>query len=347
MTTRSTLLARSRLTAEHQSLDLSAQRLVSTQPLRPDVEVPLVVQPRLDEMDLAEWISGNGAAVEADLYRHGGLLFRGFPFHGQPDFERFVDRVCPSTLAYMEGATPRTQLTHGVYTSTEYPADRTIALHNELTYVQTWPGRIIFFCLVPAAEGGETPIADMRKVLKRLPPGLVEPFAAKGWMLVRNFGPALSMTWQKAFRTDSREELEQYCADADITLEWLGGDRLRTRQVRPALARHPVTRELVWFNHAAFWHASSLDDETRAGLLDHFGWDGLPYHTFYGDGQPIEDEVIDAIRRAYLNETITFPWQAGDLLLLDNMLVAHGRRPFSGARRILVAMSHPCSDRGL
>jgi alpha-ketoglutarate-dependent taurine dioxygenase len=348
MTTLSALLARGKTAAAPQPLDaLSSAGLASSQTLQPDRPLPLVIQPRIDGVDLPEWIVQNREVVEAALRQHGGLLFRGFPMEGQSDFERFVARVCPNTMTYMEGATPRTQLTKAVYTSTEYPAERTIALHNELTYVRTWPGRIVFFCVVAAADGGETPIADVRRVLGRLRPETVAPFAELGWMLVRNFGPALSMTWQNAFRTESRDELERYCVDAGIAVEWLGGDRLRTRQVRPALARHLVTGELAWFNHVAFWHASSLDPATQSALVAHFGWDGLPYNTFYGDGSPISEDTVEEIRQAYREETIAFPWQPSDLLLLDNMLAAHGRRPFSGARRILVAMSDPCSDRGL
>jgi hypothetical protein len=69
-----------------------------------------------------------------------------------------------------------------------------------------------------------------------------------------------------------------------------------------------------------------------------FGEENLAYNTYYGDGTPIDDSIIAEIREAYRQETILFPWQHGDLLMLDNMLVAHGRSPFVGPRKILVAM---------
>jgi alpha-ketoglutarate-dependent taurine dioxygenase len=41
----------------------------------------------------------------------------------------------------------------------------------------------------------------------------------------------------------------------------------------------------------------------------------------------------------YREAAVCFAWQKGDLLMVDNMLVAHGRAPFTGPRRILVAMA--------
>ena len=166
-------------------------------------------------------------------------------------------------------------------------------------------------------------------------------------MLVRNFGEGMSLPWQTSFHTDDRREVERYCESADIEYEWKPGGGLRTRQVRPALARHPRTREAVWFNHVAFWHVSSLEPHVREGMEAAFSREDLPYNTYYGDGAEIEDSVVEEIREAYARETVEFPWAAGDVLMLDNMLVAHGRNPFAGERRVLAAMGEPCGDRGL
>jgi alpha-ketoglutarate-dependent taurine dioxygenase len=138
--------------------------------------------------------------------------------------------------------------------------------------------------------------------------------------------------------------LESYCRESRIECEWKGADRLRTRQVRPAVRVHPRTGEPVWFNHLAFWHVSSLEPRLREVFLGEFGQEELPYNTYYGDGTPVEDSAIEEVRNAYREETVAFPWQKGDLLMLDNMLVAHGRHPFSGARKILTAMGEPYSD---
>ena len=110
--------------------------------------------------------------------------------------------------------------------------------------------------------------------------------------------------------------------------------------------RHPVTGESVWFNHIAFWHVSSLEPQLREAMMALFGEENLAYNTYYGDGTRIEDSIIAEINEAYRQETIAFPWQHGDIMMLDNMLVAHGRSPFVGPRKVLVAMgeAHTRSD---
>ncbi len=325
-----------------QSIHLSAEALV-----RVDADhggtLPVVVEPNVSGVDLSDWASHNLEFIERNLLLRGGLLFRGFGLRESGDFDRFLTAIKLPRMHYMEGATPRTELKEKVYTSTEYPADQTIALHNELNYVVTWPMKIFFFCVLAAESGGETPIADVRKVYARLDPRIREGFSRKGWMLVRNFGEHMSLPWQTAFRLKEKAELEEYFRRARIECQW-NGERLRTRQVRPAMRPHPRTGDWVWFNHVAFWHVSSLDPTVRQMFLTEFDQEDLPYNTYYGDGSDIEDAVVEEVREAYRQETIAFPWQEGDLIMLDNMLVAHGRYPFTGERKILAAMGEPCHD---
>ncbi len=304
-------------------------------------KLPLVIEPRLKSVELPAWITANREWMLGELAVHGGILFRGFDITGQAEFERFLAPFASELVHYREGATPRTELGNHVYTSTEFPADQAIALHNELSYVNTWPMKIWFFCLRPPEEGGATPIADMRRVLQRIPAEIRERFEDLGWMLVRNLGYGFGPGWQSAYRVETREEAEEYFRGAEIEFEWKEGDRLKTRQVRPAVAVHPRTGEAVWFNHVAFWHASSLEPGLRRMFTQELGEDGLPYSTYYGDGSSINDEVAGELRHAYEEEIVAFPWQQGDVLMLDNMLVAHGRQPFKGPRRILTAMGEP------
>lgn len=167
-----------------------------------------------------------------------------------------------------------------------------------------------------------------------------ERFAEKGWMYVRNYGDGFGLDWQTAFQTDDRAAVEEHCRRNRIAVEWRDGGRLRTRAVLPATIEHPRTGEVVWFNHATFFHVSTLEAALRDGLLAGFEDDsGLPTNTYYGDGSPIEPETLAALREAYRRETVNFPWQRGDILMLDNILAAHGRAPYEGERRILVGMT--------
>jgi alpha-ketoglutarate-dependent taurine dioxygenase len=160
-------------------------------------------------------------------------------------------------------------------------------------------------------------------------------------MYVRNFNDGFGLSWQAVFQTEDKAKVEEYCREFEIQVEWKEGNRLRTRQIRPAVAKHPMTGDEVWFNHAVFFHISTLEAHMRNVLLAQFGDADLPNNTYYGDGSEIESQIMDELRDAYLQELVSFSWQSGDLLMIDNMLTAHSRAPYTGERRILVAMSAP------
>jgi alpha-ketoglutarate-dependent taurine dioxygenase len=277
--------------------------------------------------------------MERELTVAGALLLRGFAVASVSAFERLVTAVTPGLLTYEFGSTPRSQIDGRVYSSTEYPAHQWIPQHNEQSYTREWPLKVWFHCVVAASEGGATPISDSRCVYRRLSPALRARFESKGVMYVRNFGNGLDLPWQEVFRTESKQEVEAFCRRAQISCEWKDDGELRTRQVCQASARHPRTEERVWFNQAHLFHVSNLEPSIQEGLLSFLGEDELPRNAFYGDGASIEADALAEIRAAYDAETISFDWQSGDVLLVDNMLVAHGRAPFTGARKVVVAMA--------
>jgi alpha-ketoglutarate-dependent taurine dioxygenase len=269
------------------------------------------------------------------------LLCRGFAPLAAEDLEKFIRTVSGEPIAYRERSSPRRVVAGRIYTSTEYPADHPILFHNENSYAHEWPLKLFFLCVQPAETGGATPLADCRTALNAIAPSSRQRFQERGVMYVRNFGTGLGLEWQEVFQTTDRIQLEQQCRAHGYQVEWKDDRRLRTRRVAPAIVRHPGTGEDVWFNHAAFFHSSSLPEAVRDALLREFDETDLPNATFYGDGSPIERETIDDVRRAYESARVRFEWQRGDLLIVDNMLFAHAREPFTGARRIVVGMSEP------
>jgi alpha-ketoglutarate-dependent taurine dioxygenase len=146
-------------------------------------------------------------------------------------------------------------------------------------------------------------------------------------------------SWQYFYDTDDRAQVERYCAAQGIDVEWVGSDGLRTRAVRDAVHAHPVTGQRVWFNHATFFHVNTLPPTYREEMLEMFGEDDLPSNTYYGDGAPIPDDVTKHLQEAYQAARLRFDWQQDDVLVIDNMLTAHGREPYTGARRIAIAMA--------
>jgi alpha-ketoglutarate-dependent taurine dioxygenase len=287
--------------------------------------------------DLNAWFERNCGTVDAALQRSGGLLFRGFDVPDAAAFQRFAERHIPGLLPYTERSTPRTQVGRRVYTSTEYPPDQVIAMHNEFSYALRWPMRICFYCQCPASEGGETPLADGREIYRRISANVRERFEDLGVRYVRRYGWGVDLSWQEAFNTESKENVEEHCRANRIEFEWVDGNKLLTRQVRQGVTTHPRTGEKVWFNQAHLFHVSNLPAAARISL-ERLMDDHLPREAFYGDGSPIADEALAEVRRAFAEATVTFPWEQGDVLLLDNVLINHGRRPFRGERKVLVAM---------
>jgi len=323
----------------------TVDRLVEMDLLAADRPLPLVVRPALAGVDLVAWCGEHRALVEEKLAVHGGILFRGFDSVRTPaDLERAVAALSGDLLAYRYRSTPRSEVEGKIYTSTEYPADQSIPPHNEMAYSRSWPMKIWFFCAKAAERGGETPIADSRRVHQGIDPGIRAAFRDQGVMYVRNYGGGIDLPWQTVFQTEDRAEVEAFCRQAGIDLEWLDGGRLRTRQVCQGVAQHPRTGDPVWFNQAHLFHVSALAPEVRASLLKAFREDELPRNAYFGDGSPIPVEMLDAVRAVYARELVVYPWQEGDLLLLDNMLTAHARQPFEGPRRILVGMAEPAGE---
>lgn len=315
---------------------------VSKQLLSPDALLPLLITPAIDGVELDQWAAAHIAEIGDLLWKHGGILFRGFGVREPETLARFVRTISAGPLEYRERSSPRTHVSDSIYTSTEHPPDQEIFLHNEQSYNLVFPSKIVFACAIEAADGGATPIADVREVYKRIDVTIRARFEELGYMYVRNFGTGLGLTWQEVFQTTDRPEVDRYCRANAIDVEWRGRDRLRTRQVRRVSGKHPGSDEAVWCNHATFFHHTTLDERVHDALARVFdGMDELPNNTFYGDGSPIELSVMDSLRQAYRDCTVVFPWHVGDLLLLDNMLTAHARQRFTGPRKILTAMADP------
>jgi alpha-ketoglutarate-dependent taurine dioxygenase len=295
---------------------------------------------------LPDLIQEHHARWRSKLLEHGAVLFRGYSVDSVESFHLVANAYSTLRSAYVYRSTPRTQVAEGVFTATEYPAAQEIPLHNENSYQREWPLSLAFCCLQPAHSGGETPLADMRSVTRDIGPELLERFSERKVMYVRHYRPHLDLPWQTVFQCEDPSDVAKYCIENNISHEWLDDGVLRTSQICHADARHPLTCDRIFFNQAHLFHVSSVGERGAAALIKTFGPDRLPRHARFGDGSEIPTRDLERIRHSFRNHMLCVPWQMNDVLLVDNMRVAHGRRPFTGPRRVLAALLEPYKPSG-
>jgi alpha-ketoglutarate-dependent taurine dioxygenase len=290
---------------------------------------------------LSELAISERAFFRERLLQHGAVLLRGFEVRTIDEFERFARLFSGEKFFnYAGGVSPRIALSSGgVYTSTEYPPNLTLSLHNELSYSEIYPRHLYFFCQTAPQTGGETTLGDSRRILRNINPKTAGLFKYKKIRYDRNLSgqKGSGYSWQEAFECDERETVERHCRKIGADFEWKPSGNLRVSQIRPATATHPETGEEVWFNQADGFHSSALDAETYRWIVSNN--EEFRLDSCFGDATPIYCGMLKGIREVLQKETIPHRWQTGDVLILDNMLAAHGRMPFSGVRKIALAMT--------
>lgn len=302
-------------------------------------ELPALLTPARPGVDLQSWGAAHRGDVDALLAQHGAVLFRGFGINSPTMFadcaSSFVDALFGDY-----GDLPRERDADQVFSSTPYPADLSIHFHNESSHMAQWPMRIFFHCVIAAETGGETPIIDCRALLNQLDQDVVEAFETKGLIYVRNFAKGIDVPWQDFFGTADRAEVERKCAEVGTECEWLPDEVLRIKQGAAAVRTHPISGERVFFNQVLLHHPAALPADTREAMRSLYDDESFPRNVTFGDGTAIPDWMIEHLLERYEEVQVLFPWEVGDMIMLDNMLVSHSRAPFTGDRKIIVAMAH-------
>ncbi|MEU6370187.1 TauD/TfdA family dioxygenase [Streptomyces sp. NPDC046931] len=279
-------------------------------------------------------------AVRQSLTRHGAVLLRGLGLGVPTDLAQVAHALGVTPMAEREGFAARDDVGQGVYSASRWPAEEPMCMHHELSYADEVPGTALFGCLRAPEKGGATALADARHVLGALPADLVAPFERHGWLLARHYGE-VGLSWAEAFGTDDPEAVSAYCRDHAVEHCWLPDGSLRTVQRRAAVVRHPVLGERLWFNQVAFLNEFTMDPAVREYLVSLYGPDALPFTTFYGDGTPVPEQVVAAVNDAYAAVAVSEPWQAGDVLVVDNLRTAHSREAYRGERDIVALFGDP------
>jgi alpha-ketoglutarate-dependent taurine dioxygenase len=291
--------------------------------------------------DAVDWVEGHRNALRAVVAERGCVLVRGLGLRDAAEAGAVFQRLGSGLMAEREAFAPREPFPGGVYSVTPWPANQPMCMHHELSYALEFPGLVMFACLTAPAAGGATGVADAPAVLGALPAALVARFEQQGWLLTRTYNEDIGASVEQAFGTGDRHAVESYCRANAIEFDWQPDGGLRTRQRRSAVVRHPVTGQRCWFNQIAFLNEQTIDPEVREYLVEVYGQDGLPFNTFFGNGDPVGADVVDLLNATYETLTAREPWQGGDLLLVDNIRTAHSREPYQGPREVLAALADP------
>lgn len=286
---------------------------------------------------LLEWPGANISAVRQRLVEEGAVLLRGFDSSSEVSAENVLTALGGDLLDDAYWSTPRKGVASKTFTATETPPNRTISLHSEMAYMPAWPRLLAFHSLVAAEEGGETTICNLDEISAELA-DILPAFAEKGVLYRRYYHTGIDIPWKTAFRTEDPAEVNRIAAYAGMKAEWLPGNVLMTEHRAQGCIRAEDGR-LLWFNQSNLFHPAALAPAARDQLAQLLGADRLPRQTFYGDGTPIAPETIERVNAVLDAMTYEMAWQPMDVLIVDNLRFLHGRLPFKGQRRQLVAMA--------
>jgi len=291
--------------------------------------------------DARAWTAAHWDTLWQDVIEYGAVVVRGLGLDRPGVAVPFVRSLPVTLLTDREPFAARTRHADGVYSSLKWPPDQPMCMHHELSYTLEFPGLLVLACRTAPVVGGATGVADAASVLAALPPDLVERFERIGWLLERSYNGEIGTSTMDAFGTADPAAIAVYCRNNGIEYDWEPDGTLRTRQRRPAVIRHPVTGARCWFNQIAFLNEWTMAPEVRQYLVEVYGHGRLPFNTRFGDGTPIDSGIVEAINDVYDAHTVSRPWRAGDLMLIDNIRMAHSTEPHTGPRDIVVGMAEP------
>lgn len=321
-------------------------------------QLPLVIEPNdpsISQEDFFRILTEKNDYFKQNLLKYGGLLFRNFPIHNEDDFAGVIRHLKTGEFKdYIGGDSPRKKIRDGIYTSTEAPPWVKIPLHNELSFVKNFPTHIYFYCNLPSEEGGETILGDARKIYQSMNPEVRNRFIEKKLRYVSCYyhnNPFMEFLnkymkfhkpWIDVFETENKSEVEKKCRENEFGFKWTKDNWLQLSQTRPAVLSHPQTNEMVWFNQAHLYDFSPrlIGWWKYLALSIFYAREHTRLHQiFFADNSQISRDDLYHVLDVLDKNTIYFPWQKGDVLVLDNVLAMHGRATFKGKRRILAAMT--------
>lgn len=332
--------------------------------------LPAVIRAKEDHsLDyLKEYVKENKTNLRDAMTKYGAVIFRGFDVKTPQEFEDIALLIEPNLKNEYLGTSPRNAVTKYTFTASEIPQFFPVPQHIEMSFLPNGRPDILFFSCIKASEtGGETPLCDFSKVAEDLDPQTKKKFEEKGVIYYRNYcgpnetkiDPWKLKNWPEIFGTKDKKVVESVCKKDEIKVEWRKNDSLQLTNRMPAFSKHPISGKQVWCNHSQVFHPSQASGEyQRISKKTKIWWhfvlafllgivlvirklfqkeEEQGMNTFYGDGKVVPNADMEKVRDAIWKNMVVYPWKNGDIVMIDNLRISHGRLPFTGARSILVA----------
>jgi len=289
--------------------------------------------------DISQTIRSKREWIEEQLMEHSALLFRGFPLRSASDFSSFVEAFGWEEEPYV-GFAFRTKVEDRVYTANEGPLHEELGFHHEMSLIKACPSKLFFFCETAPPEGGETAIVLSQRITQRMEnrmPEFVSRLEDVGLVFTvttptqNRSSSFIAKNWQTFFETNDPSEAKKRasdlmnCATFECFEDGSGKFVLGPLETIRAFQGHEGRR--VWLHGIAGppQRNPSVSASVSASV-------------YLGDGSEIPGEAADAYGAILEEECVNLRWEEGDVLLVDNRAVQHGRRASKPPRRILVSM---------
>ena len=289
--------------------------------------------------DMLDWVRDDRRKLLDTLERTGALLFRGYPVASAQDFDRLIEAFDLPVFTYQESLSNavRTNVTPRVFTANEAPPTVDIYLHHEMAQTPRYPEKLFFYCEIAPEGGGATPLCRSDIVGRRLEVAHPELFSALEQHGVRythtmpgspDLDSGQGRSWQDTLNAATREEAEDRLRALGYSWHWHDAGDLRvTTPTLPAIVRRDDGTPL-FFNQliAAFRGWSDARNDPSQSIR-------------YGDGTAISVDAMKVAIEIADEATYDLQWQVGDVAIVDNYLVMHGRRRYTGRRRVLASLA--------
>lgn len=314
----------------------------------------------LDVSQVGEFLKSNKEIINDGVEKGMSFYFKGFPLKTVDEYETVLRELNSNFLPYT-GAKVRRESDGSkvLYQPTSTPGFRKNFLHNEMAYQPEIPPVITVFCEKPGM-GGETLLGDQRLVWKSIRADYREKIEERKLKFVRSLVNksrvhdymsthfdfmATFPSWQNNFKTSDKAEVENLLTEKGFEVNWSSKGDLSFSCVIEPFKLHPETKEKMWVNNS---HLFQLHPKVYGRFLytvfkSYLSFSSRPMTTCtYGDGEPIEREVVSNILEATNQNEVAIPLQAGEFIYANNWTSGHGRKTFSGERRLYFGLLSNC-----